>query len=52
METTTKLFWQDDSQVVRIPDAYRFNGVTEVIIRKGGRCVGLGACSQNLGIVR
>lgn len=36
METTTKLFWQGDSQIVRIPEAYRFNGVTEVIIRKVG----------------
>lgn len=32
----TRLFWHGRSQAVRIPDAYRFNGVTEVIIRKVG----------------
>ena len=36
METTTRLFWHGRSQAVRIPDAYRFNGVNEVIIRKVG----------------
>ena len=36
METTVKLFTNGRSQAVRIPKAYRFEGVTEVILRKEG----------------
>ena len=36
METTAKLFVNGRSQAVRIPKAYRFEGVDEVIIRKEG----------------
>ena len=36
METTAKLFFNGRSQAVRIPKAYRFEGVDEVIIRKEG----------------
>ncbi len=36
MERTTKLFLNGRSQAVRIPKAYRFEGVTEVIVRRQG----------------
>lgn len=36
METTAKLFVNGRSQAVRIPKAFRFKGVDEVIIRKEG----------------
>ena len=36
MQTTAKLFFNGRSQAVRIPKAYRFEGVDEVIIRKEG----------------
>ena len=36
METTVKLFTNGRSQAVRIPKAYRFEGVTEVVLRKEG----------------
>ena len=36
MATTAKLFVNGRSQAVRIPKAYRFEGVDEVIIRKEG----------------
>ena len=36
MQATAKLFFHGRSQAVRIPNAYRFEGVDEVIIRKEG----------------
>ncbi len=36
METTVKLFTNGRSQAVRIPKAYRFEGVTEVALHKEG----------------
>ena len=36
MATTAKLFVNGRSQAVRIPKAYRFEGVDEVVIRKEG----------------
>jgi antitoxin VapB len=36
METKAKLFINGRSQAVRIPKAYQFEGVKEVIIRKEG----------------
>lgn len=36
MNTTAKLFRNGRSQAVRIPKAFRFEGVDEVIIRKEG----------------
>ncbi len=36
METTAKLFTNGRSQAVRIPKAYQFHGVSEVVIRKDG----------------
>ena len=36
MEKTTRLFVNGRSQAVRIPKAYRFEDVTEVVIRKEG----------------
>ena len=36
METIAKLFINGRSQAVRIPKAYEFEGVDEVIIRKEG----------------
>lgn len=36
MQATAKLFLKGRSQAVRIPKAYRFEGVDEVIIRKEG----------------
>ena len=36
MTTTAKLFTNGRSQAVRIPKAYQFDGVTEVLIRKEG----------------
>lgn len=36
METTVKLFTNGRSQAVRIPKAYRFEGVSEVVLRKEG----------------
>ena len=36
METKAKLFMNGRSQAVRIPKAYQFTGVNEVIIRKEG----------------
>ena len=36
METTVKLFINGRSQAVRIPKAYRFEGVSEVVVRKEG----------------
>ena len=36
METTVKLFINGRSQAVRIPKAFRFEGVTEVILHKEG----------------
>ena len=36
METTVKLFTNGRSQAVRIPKPYRFEGVTEVILRRQG----------------
>ena len=36
METTAKLFTNGRSQAVRIPKAYQFDGVSEVLIRKEG----------------
>lgn len=36
METIAKLFTNGRSQAVRIPKAYRFEGVDEVILRKEG----------------
>ena len=36
MQATAKLFFNGRSQAVRIPKAYRFEGVDEVIIRKEG----------------
>ena len=36
MQVTAKLFFNGRSQAVRIPKAYRFEGVDEVIIRKEG----------------
>lgn len=39
MQTTAKLFFNGRSQAVRIPKAYRFEGVDEVIIRKEGEAL-------------
>ena len=39
METTAKLFTNGRSQAVRIPEAYRFHGVSEVVIRKDGEAL-------------
>ena len=40
METTTaKLFTNGRSQAVRIPKAYQFEGVDEVVIRKDGNAL-------------
>ena len=39
METTAKLFVNGRSQAVRIPKAFRFEGVDEVIIRKDGEAL-------------
>ncbi len=36
MQATAKLFYKGRSQAVRIPKAYRFEGVDEVMIRKVG----------------
>jgi len=36
MQVTAKLFFSGRSQAVRIPKAYRFQGVDEVTIRKEG----------------
>ena len=36
METTVKLFTNGRSQAVRIPKAYRFEGVSEVVLHKEG----------------
>lgn len=36
MQATAKLFFHGRSQAVRIPKAFRFEGVDEVIIRKEG----------------
>ena len=36
MQAIAKLFFNGRSQAVRIPKAYRFEGVDEVIIRKEG----------------
>ena len=36
METIAKLFTNGRSQAVRIPKAYEFTGVEEVVIRKEG----------------
>ncbi len=36
MQATAKLFFNGRSQAVRIPKAYRFEGVDEAIIRKEG----------------
>jgi antitoxin VapB len=36
METSAKLFANGRSQAVRIPKAYQFKGVSEVLIRKEG----------------
>ncbi len=36
VETTAKLFTDGRSQAVRIPKAYQFEGVDEVILRKEG----------------
>ena len=36
MQATAKLFFNGRSQAVRIPKAYRFEGVDEVIFRKEG----------------
>ncbi len=36
MATSVRLFTNGRSQAVRIPKAYRFQGVTEVLIRKEG----------------
>lgn len=36
MQATAKLFFNGRSQAVRIPKAYRFEGIDEVIIRKVG----------------
>ncbi len=36
MEITAKLFTNGRSQAVRIPKAYQFEGVAEVILRKEG----------------
>ena len=36
MQTTATLIFDGRSQAVRIPKAYRFEGVDEVIIRKDG----------------
>ena len=36
METNAKLFINGRSQAVRIPKAYQFQGVSEVLIRKEG----------------
>ncbi len=36
MATTVKLFINGRSQAVRIPKAYRFEGVSEVVVRKEG----------------
>ena len=36
MQITAKLFFNGRSQAVRIPKAYRFEGVNEVTIRKQG----------------
>ena len=36
METTAKLFANGRSQAVRIPKAYQFKGVNQVILRKQG----------------
>ncbi len=39
METTAKLFVNGRSQAVRIPKAFRFEGVDEVIVRKDGEAL-------------
>ena len=36
METSARLFINGRSQAVRIPKAYQFTGVSEVLIRKEG----------------
>ena len=36
METTVKLFTNGRSQVVLIPKAFRYEGVTEVVLHKQG----------------
>ena len=36
MATTARLFVNGRSQAVRIPKAYRFEGVSEVVIRRQG----------------
>lgn len=36
METTARLFTHGRSQAVRIPKAYQFHGVSEVLVRKEG----------------
>ena len=36
METSARLFTNGRSQAVRIPKAYQFEGVSEVLIRKEG----------------
>ena len=36
METTARLFTKGRTQAVRIPRAYQFEGVSEVLIRKEG----------------
>ena len=36
METTARLFNNGGGQAIRIPKAYQFHGVSEVLIRKEG----------------
>ena len=39
MQATARLFFNGRSQAVRIPKAFRFEGVDEVIIRKEGEAL-------------
>ena len=48
MEITAKLFRNGRSQAVRIPKAFRFEGVDQVIMRKEGEALG----GHGFGVVR
>lgn len=39
MSEKAKLFKSGGSQAVRLPKAYRFQGQTEVVVRRQGNCV-------------
>ena len=45
-ETIAKLFFIGDSQVVRLPKAFRFDAASEVLLKKDGDSVILTPCKR------